>query len=245
MYNFKIFAFLFSAIILLSGCANKQPNVPMEKTFWSQKEERIGIGMNRAPTPGYYKVGAQGLLDMAINSAVTSELGEAVKSWNSPDIAMLANEIKEDLEDKGYHNVSIISQSLKHDDFKPFDGYKEGYSDIDLSPLKSRYNIDKLVLLTIGSSGISRSYYGFIPTSDPAVFVNYGGSVIDLDDNRYIYFKHGVSHQAIEGEWDQPPEFSNLKAAYNSAVEKALNQLALPYRVSENALSQSESLSLQ
>jgi hypothetical protein len=70
--------FVLSLILCLTACA--QPNVVMPNSFWQNHRQKIAIATFKAPNPGLYQAGEEGLLDIAINNAMTSDLSDHLKN---------------------------------------------------------------------------------------------------------------------------------------------------------------------
>jgi hypothetical protein len=47
---------------------------PVDAGFWSQKQTRVGVARVAAPSAAAFKEGPQGLLDVAINGSMASDL---------------------------------------------------------------------------------------------------------------------------------------------------------------------------
>ncbi|WP_417329931.1 hypothetical protein [Halomonas cupida] len=218
-----------AAALLISGCANRQAPVAMHQSVWQEKHERIGVTASVVNQPQLYKIGPQGLLDLAINNEMTLDLREAMQDWDNQALKDIPQELAASLEDRGYE-VVMIPEPLRIEDFQEVDNRQDGYSAHDFRPLKPRYQIDKLIVVSIGAHGLTRSYYGFIPTSDPVATVNHLSSVIDLDDNRYLLHQSGSVEQAAEGEWDQPPLYPHLAEAYSKAIEQARQDILAEFQ---------------
>ena len=66
------------------------------------------------------------------------------------------------------------------------------------------------------------------PTSVPMAQVGGQGMVIDLADNKLLWFKPFVVTQAAQGEWDEPT-YTNLSNAFYQAVDNSRQQMITPF----------------
>jgi hypothetical protein len=84
---------------------------------------------------------------------------------------------------------------------------------------------DQVLVLRLMYYGTSRSYYGFIPISEPQGFAAVDGSLIDKEHK--ILWNTGDSildsfvKEPVVGEWKQKPDYPNLIAASERALEKS------------------------
>ncbi|CAD5108595.1 hypothetical protein [Zestomonas carbonaria] len=227
---------LFGALLGLTGCATPQPPVPLDQAFWTEKQDRIGVAYNDIPKPTVAMVGQQGLLDIAINQGLASGLRSKVETWDAQALERIPVEITGTLKEQGYQAVQL-PKPLHLEALGEAKEKKLGYFAVDASPLKQRYQVDKLVLLSFSNAGTERSYYGMIPTSDPVSRIVVSTYVVDLDDNRLLYYKPIVVSRTAEGEWDESPEFPNLTNAFYQALDATHQELVAPFRNQQLSLS--------
>lgn len=218
---------IFAFAAVLTGCATPQPPVAMDQAFWNEKQDRIGVAISEIPSPSVQMTGQQGLLDIAVNKGMASGLSKKVETWDSSSLSELQKKVVERLQAQGY-TVKLLDKPYDPSAFKESKG-KLGYADLDLTPLKEQEGIDKLVLLLFGANGTTRSYYGMIPTSDPVSQVAMVTTIVDLDDNRLVYFQPSVINRAAEGEWDESPEYPNLTNAFYQALDEAEQKMLVPF----------------
>jgi hypothetical protein len=220
-------ALVFIALAALTGCATPQPPVAMDQAFWAEKQDRIGIAITEIPAPSVQMTGQQGLLDIAVNKGMASGLTKKVESWDSTSLRGLQQKVAERLQAQGY-SVKLLDKPYDFKDFKKAQR-KLGYADLDMTPLKAQEGIDKVVLLMVGVNGTTRSYYGMIPTSDPVSLVTMVTTIVDLDDNRLVYFQPSAVSRAAQGEWDESPEYPNLTNAFYKALDEVEQEILLPF----------------
>jgi ABC-type uncharacterized transport system auxiliary subunit len=214
------------ACLTLTGCANVQPPVPLDQQFWDAKEPTIGVAITILPPPVLALTGNQGILDYAINSSVNSKLSDNVKTWQVRDFDTLPDTIVAKLQAKGY-KAKRIEEKVDLKTFKEIK-FREGYTTKDLTPLKDKYGVDRLLLVYVTATGATRSYYSIVPTSAPMAQVGGQGMVVDLADNKLLWFQPFVAVQAAQGEWDEPT-YTNLSNAFYQAVDNSRQQMITPF----------------
>jgi hypothetical protein len=214
------------ACLTLTGCAHVQPPVPLDHQFWDAKEPTIGVAITVVPEPVLALTGNQGLLQFAINKGVNSKLSSNVEKWQVRDLNTLPDAIVAKLQAKGY-KAKRIDEKVDLKTFKEVD-FREGYMTKDLSPMKAAHGIDRLLLVSIYATGATRSYYSVVPTSVPMAQVGGQGMVVDLADNKLLWFKPFVVTQAAQGEWDEPT-YTNLSNAFYQAVDNSRQQMITPF----------------
>ena len=214
------------ACLTLTGCAHVQPPVPLDNQFWDAKEPTIGEAITVVPEPVLALTGNQGLLDLAINKGVNSSLSDNVEKWQVNDLNTLPDAIVAKLQAKGY-KAKRIDEPVDLKVYKEV-SFREGYTVRDLTPLKATYGVDRLLLVNILATGATRSYYSVVPTSVPMAQVGGQGMVVDLADNKLLWFKPFAVVQAAQGEWDEP-NYANLTNAFYQAMDTSRQQMITPF----------------
>ena len=214
------------ACLALTGCANVQQPIALDQQFWGAKEPTIGVAITVLPAPELMLTGSQGLLDVAINKGVNSKLSDNVKTWDVRDLDTLPDVIVAKLQAKGYKAKRIIDQiDLKN--YKNI-SFREGYMTKDMTPMKAMYGVDRLLLVNVFVTGATRSYYSLVPTSVPMAQVGGQGMVVDLADNKLLWFQPFAAVQAAQGEWDEP-NYANLSNAFYQAIDNSRQQMITPF----------------
>ncbi|MED7667224.1 hypothetical protein GXB78_08445 [Pseudomonas moraviensis subsp. stanleyae] len=214
------------AVLTLTGCAHVQPPVPLDKQFWDAKEPTIGVAITVVPSPVLALTGNQGILDYAINAGVNSKLSANVETWQVRDLETLPDAIVAKLQAKGY-KAKRIDEKVDLKTFKEVD-FREGYMTKDMTPMKVAHGIDRLLLVSIYATGATRSYYSVVPTSVPMAQVGGQGMVIDLADNKLLWYQPFAAVQAAQGEWDEP-SYTNLSNAFYQAMDNSRQQMIAPF----------------
>jgi hypothetical protein len=203
-----------------------QQPIALDQQFWGAKEPTIGVAITVLPAPELMLTGSQGLLDVAINKGVNSKLSDNVKTWEVRDLDTLPDVIVAKLQAKGYKAKRIIDQiDLKN--YKNI-SFREGYMTKDMTPMKAMYGVDRLLLVNVFVTGATRSYYSLVPTSVPMAQVGGQGMVVDLADNKLLWFQPFAAVQAAQGEWDEP-NYANLSNAFYQAIDNSRQQMITPF----------------
>ncbi|PBP99595.1 hypothetical protein CCL07_18190 [Pseudomonas congelans] len=210
------------ACLTLTGCAHVQPPVPLDQQFWNAKEPTIGVAITVVPQPVLALTGNQGLLDLAINTGVNSKLSGNVEKWQVRDLNTLPDVIVAKLQAKGY-KVKRINEPVDLKVYKEV-SFREGYTVRDFTPIKATYGVDRLLLVNVQVTGATRSYYSVVPTSVPMAQVGGQGMLVDLSDNKLLWFKPFIVVQAAQGEWDEPT-YANLTNAFYQTMDMSRQQM--------------------
>ncbi|MFJ4145206.1 hypothetical protein [Pseudomonas sp. NPDC089734] len=215
------------ACLALTGCANVQPPVPLDQQFWDTKEPTIGVAISVLPEPVLALTGNQGLLDLAINKGVNSSLSDNVEKWQVRDFNTLPDAIVAKLQAKGY-KAKRINEPVDLNAYKEI-SFREGYTVRDLTPLKAAYGVDRLLLVNILVTGATRSYHSIVPTSVPMAQVGGQGMIVNLADNKLLWFQPFAAVQAAQGEWDEPT-YTNLTNAFYQTIDTSRQQMLTPFK---------------
>ncbi|MBA1228156.1 hypothetical protein G7013_00670 [Pseudomonas viridiflava] len=210
------------ACLSLTGCAHVQPPVALDHQFWDDKEQTIGVAITVVPQPVLALTGTQGLLDLAINTGVNSNLRGNVEKWQVKDLNTLPDAIVAKLKAKGY-KAKRINEPVNLNTYKEV-SFREGYTIRDLSSIKTTYGVDRLLLVNVQVTGATRSYYSVVPTSVPMAQVGGQGMVVNLADNKLLWFKSFAVVQAAQGEWDEP-NYANLTNAFYQTMDTSRQQM--------------------
>lgn len=210
------------ACLTLTGCAHVQPPVALDHQFWDAKEPTIGVAITVVPEPVLALTGSQGLLDLAVNTGVNSTLSKNVEQWQVRDLNTLPDIIVAKLQAKGY-KAKRIAEPVDLKAYKEV-SFREGYTIRDFTPIKATYGVDRLLLVNIQATGATRSYYSIVPTSVPMAQVGGQGMMVDLSDNKLLWFKPFAVVQAAQGEWDEPG-YPNLTNAFYQAMDSSRQQV--------------------
>jgi hypothetical protein len=217
-----------AALVFLTGCASppQQPLTLSDKVF-VQKGVRIGVAMNKLPKVDTSFPGAGCLLCLAAASVANSSLTTHTQTLPSDDLVRLKTEVAELLNKKGQTAV-VISEDLNISDLPSAGKAGPNLAKKDFSALKTKYQLDKLLVIEIDAVGISRPYASYVPTGEPKGSVSGKGYVVNLADNSLEWYLPVTQQKSANGTWDEAPSFPGLSNAYFQAVEAARDSILQP-----------------
>ena len=227
---FIVCAFFF----FVTGCASGPVNVGVKPDFWNARGNKIGVVLVNCPAGSATKVGAQGLLDVAINNAVSGSVQQFLEDFKPDDFSNVGDLFVKELKNRGM-NAKKIEKCI---DLKSFETKVKNKNDrvitiTDLKPFFKSDDIDTLVLIQLNSFGTIRNYYGFIPLNAPSAIATVTGQMIDLTKGEYVdcdgcekmwYLRDTVT-VPVSGEWDQSPDYPNLFKAVQEAIVASKKRL--------------------
>lgn len=210
------------AVVLLSGCAAKP--IEITENYWTDSPQKtIAIAFVKPPAMGAHRSGAQGLLDMAINEAVTDTVQGHISTLNYDSFDKGSSYLVSHIEEKGAL-AFVLPDYYESDegDKLPKDSVKEGFFEYDLAKFKELYSdATHLLVIQAKAAGTIRDYYGFIPLSSPRGYLYADVIMVDVSNNK-IDLRQTIVEQVeltSNAAWDDPengfPEISKI-------VEKAL-----------------------
>lgn len=215
-------------LALLAACATVAPQVQMKSDFWSQTDRSVVVALAKLPDTAAHKVGAQGLLDIAINNAMADELSKALKNITlDQSYGQARSEVVNRLQERGITS-SATEKMIDVASLQEFTGgdASRSYADRDFRGLKSDLGgADRLLLFTVIAVGTQRSYYGFVPITSPVAILRGKGELIDLQTNEVLWRDDTSTAAPITDPWDQPPEFKNVNAAVEAVIAEARNAM--------------------
>lgn len=214
-------ALVLVATALFAGCATAPPPVHFEQSYWSHKPESLGIVIVKMPKPGTLKMGNQGLLDLAINSAMADSLTKHVNSLSLDDFREAGQVIATHFSKHGVP-TKLIPEELDLATVPKVQKPADGFAKLNFASLKAKYGVDQLIVLQVNAAGTIRSYYGFIPTSAPQGYFSCNGLLVDLNDNKLLWTAAALQQVPVEDPWDQAPEsYPHITSAFYRALETA------------------------
>lgn len=203
------------------GCAGVQ-KIPVDQSLWAQKQTKIGVALVAPPVATAYRVGGQGLLDLAINSAMASDLEKHLQSLQPTTFTPVLEKFEGRLKQAGFVTKHIAApvNVKKLPERKSTDAI---HFDRDISAIAAAEGVDAILLVELEAWGTIRSYYGFVPLGDPKAFIRVTGRLI-AKDGRLRWQEQMPAPDAelaVSGEWDQAPTFPNVTRAIEGAERRA------------------------
>ena len=171
-----------------------------------------------------FKIGSQGLLDIAISNAVTNEVTTFLASKDGSEFNRLVDNVEQQFK---LQNIPVT----RHDrplDFTAIPNRKaeKGEFNKDLSSLFAETDAKYILFLRPAGYGAVRSYFGFVPTSDPAGVVLLDGAIVDRDSKLHWFLKESATidprfTRSVIGEWNQPPAYPLLDQSLSDSWQLA------------------------
>jgi hypothetical protein len=209
------------AAVLMSACAPGR--VVVKPEFFQDRQVHVGVALTPYPEGGAHKAGAQGLLDMAINSAMASDLQKHLAAVDIAEFDQLRDRFVQELGKRGMNAVALPGylDPFKYPE-RPADAPQLDVAyDRDLRALGAEQKVDIVVLLQVSRFGTIRSYYGFIPLGAPQGLFQVRGQMVDVRNGQVLWHTMMAEQAATvpaTGDWDQPPNYPNLTAALRAAI---------------------------
>jgi hypothetical protein len=189
-------------------------------------------------SPGFYTSGKDLGLILVTNDITTrrsgqSALGAAVTRYDKYDAQLQAVDPGLDpekkfrrmyldiFESKG-KNISQVDDMFDKDQFAEFvapDKNKE-YFEYDIRPLKEKYNVDDLMIVTI-DFGLNQNYSGAFEAGKGG-YSHVVSKIVDLNDNSIIYKGESWGNGTLKSKWDTPPDYEYLREAIDAAINQAV-----------------------
>lgn len=213
---------LSAVTVILTGCATKPVAVPV--TFWEQRSTPVAIAVAETPKQGDFVMqGNQGLLDVAIAAMVTGEVRAATKKVDATSFLKVQQEFADALREAGFVPQIVPSHvNLK----KLPNRSRDSDFETDLTSIVKPTGCRYVLVLELLNYGALRTYYAFIPTSAPSGFAAIRGRLVDTKDYKVLWDTGNapldcIVQEPVAGEWKQPPDYANLMAAADRALQRS------------------------
>ena len=224
-----LLAVTLSSLIILSGCASQPPEpVSLTPTILQSRDLKVGVAMTAIPQADTHQMGADCLLCAAAAATGMAKLTKHVKTLPSENLPQIKDEIATLLKQRGVEAI-VIPDSIEVDDLPKFEGSLPNAAARDYSAYKTKYGIDKLIVIDIQMLGTFRTYAAYVPTSDPKGVIRGAGYLVDLSSNSYDWYLPLDVTKASNEDWDEPPSFPGLTNAYFQAIEIGRATLEKPF----------------
>ncbi len=189
-------------------------------------------------SPAFYTSGADLGLIMVTNDITTrrsggSALGKAMIDYHKYDAPLKAVDPKLDpdkkfrrmymslFESKG-KNIIQVDDQFDKDQFDKFTVADKSrkYFEYDIRPLKDKYNVDELMIVTV-DYGLNQNYSGAFEAGKGG-YSHVVSNIINLDDNSIIYKGETWGNGKLKSGWDTPPDYEYLREAIDAAINQAV-----------------------
>ena len=215
---------------LLGGCASTPPQMPvaLSPQAVAAGGGRIGVTMTTLPKVDTSFPGAVCLLCLAAASVANGDVTTFAKTLPHEDLPKLAQAVAARLQRKGA-DVVLLEGDLKLDKLPPTGSKVPNATTVDFTSLKSKYGIDRLLVIEIRLLGFERTYAAYVPTSDPKAVFRGRGYIVDLASNTYVWYMPVSILRSSDGPWDEPPKFPGLSNAYFQTIELGRDAFLEPF----------------
>ncbi|WNG23780.1 hypothetical protein F0U62_06875 [Cystobacter fuscus] len=213
-----------AAVLIMSliGCAPAR--MSLKPSFWKETQLKVGVATLPPQKFAAYRAGSEGLMDMAINSAMSDSLEAHLQRMDASKFAAVADQYVERLTERGL-NARKLDKPVNPNLLRSFTAPGSGeFAEKDMRPLAEKEDIDMLILLSLQQCGTIRKYYGFIPLGAPEAICVSKGEMINLKTNEIAWRAYPEMSDAIlpiEGDWDQAPDYRNVTRAVDRAMSQA------------------------
>jgi hypothetical protein len=217
-----------SVLAALVGCATApQAPIALEANKLNESSGKVGVAMSAVPAADTHLPGAGCLLCLAAASLANSSLTTHTKTLSGKDLASIQADVVDVLRRKGV-DVVVIAEPVKLEDLPKSTSATPNATRQDFSSLKSKYRLDRLVMIDITQQGFERTYSSYIPTSDPKGLVRGSAYLVNLGTQTYEWYTPINVLKATDKKWDEPPQFPGLTNAYYQAIEAARDTVVAP-----------------
>jgi hypothetical protein len=224
----RILLVLITCAGLLAGCATPPQNpVALSANTFNSSQTKIGIAMTTLPKVDTYFPGASCLLCYAAASIANSSLTAQAQTLPYEDLPKLKEMIADILNKKG-SSTTILQENIDVSKLPSFGAKGGDIAPKDFSSLKSKYGIDKILIVNLTTIGFTRSYSAYIPNSDPKASIVGSAYLVDLGTNKYDWYQPIDIMKSADEKWDEPPKYPGLTNAYFQAVEIAKDDILIP-----------------
>lgn len=200
---------MIAGFTTLTGCA--QRSVQLSDEFWQTRNQKVSIATFKAPEPEIHRKGNQGLIDYAINTAVSSKMSKALKRLDLSWYNNLYLSFAERLKKQKIHTNVLTKQ------------FEKGKKEHEI--LLSQAAGDKILTLELRAIGARRTYYGFIPTGAPTAYCVLVGELMDPKDKKVWWHHETEIITPVNGPWDQSPDYPNLMSTLHIAIQEAKQEM--------------------
>lgn len=211
--------FLLSMIaIILAGCATPQQQVKFSQQSLGGPSENIAVLQSNLPTVSVTFPGADCLLCIGAAMATHSQFRDHTKTLTSSDLQPLQDAVVARLRAKGL-KAAKIATPIEVRKLNSVKEAREGHARQDFSQF-AKEGYTTVVVIDIKQVGFRRKYASYIPTEPMKAGVTAEVYMVQLSDNKLLWFDNFDLSKGLVGEWDAPPKFPEITNAYFSLIEE-------------------------
>jgi ABC-type uncharacterized transport system auxiliary subunit len=198
------------AALFLSSCAT-QKNVPLQESFWQEKQHKVAVVSIKPAVPGVTMVGSQGLLDLAINSAMASKLDAQLSKMDLEWYYKIPSDMTEKLKQR-----KVIANMA---------GTNISDDDRNIASIAGQNNVNDILVIKLQAVGVIRRYTCFIPAGAPQAYCVLEGKLLN-PVTKEVKWRHLAEVKLpVQGNWDQPPTFPNVNNAVKVAIDSSRQEV--------------------
>ncbi len=208
---------------LLTGCA-VQENFAVNKEFWNNKSARIGVVICKLPVVHSLKMGQQEVFDVSRNDPATRDIDKFLARQDLSGINKVADGMVEYLQKQGHLAKRIPGYFEPHKlpRFNKNTSAKTVYAQEDYWVNKEKWGVEKVVVLTVDTVGITRTYHANDPAGEPSGYANVSGMIVNLATNQLEWRQTVIQSVPVDNDnWESPPKYPGLAQAITSAYTQA------------------------
>jgi hypothetical protein len=217
MKRLLLILFLLSSFV---GCATKpQGPVAFDEKKLDPRRSTIGIVMSPVPAVAVSYPGANCLICVGAAKVINSALEKHTSQLATDELKSIEGDLEKKLSTRGFR-VNILPKEVIAKPFPEKKATEENQASRDYSRLKSEYEIDKFLFISVAGTGFDRRYADLFPTSPPMAVTRGVVSLVDIETGSFLAYKRIELTIATQGDWDEPDRFPGLTAAYYEAIER-------------------------
>ncbi|MES2300435.1 MAG: hypothetical protein V4582_25595 [Pseudomonadota bacterium] len=217
---------VLSAALLLAACATPpQAPIALSGKVFAVPSSKVGVLIATMPKVDTEFPGAACLLCLAAASIANSELTNYTQTLPFQDFTSIDQQVAEIIKKKGANATIVTPIELKS---LPDSSKGPNFARKDFSSLKAQYKLDKLLVISVNTVGVHRSYSAYVPTSDPKATLRGESYIVNLEDNSLEWYLPLNVSKGSDSKWDEPPRFPGLTNAYFQTLETAKDLITVP-----------------
>ncbi|MCD2341721.1 hypothetical protein LRH25_15355 [Ideonella azotifigens] len=217
------------ALSLLASCSSTPSQPTASRWVFEAPDTRtIGIVMTPLPPVQAHFPGADCASCLATALTEHQALANQVQTLDASELEQVKTEIARALEAKGLR-VRVIAAPLDLAQLPAFSGPGTDHARHDFRGLKTRYGVDKLLVIELSSLGASRPYAGPVPAGLPRLALTGSEFLVNLGDNT-LEAQQAVEVQLTAArDWEDPPRFPGLASTYGEVLRQGKAALLRPF----------------